>query len=114
MIGATPFEAINGHKPDVSQLRVFGSKSLSKIPIDKRKTLQAQSSECILLGYANDAKAYKLIDIATKKFFIKWSVQFEEDWVHGPQLVEEVIFTPSNPFVDNDVFTNISNLESEE
>ena len=32
--------------------------------------------------------------------------------MHDPQLVEEVIFTPSNPFVDNDVLTNISYLDS--
>ena len=36
-IGATPIEALLGHKPNVSHLRVFGSKSWANIPIDKRK-----------------------------------------------------------------------------
>ena len=57
VVGATPFEALHGNKPNVSHLRVFGSKSWAKIPLDKSKAFQSQSSECILLGYAKDAKA---------------------------------------------------------
>ena len=49
VVAATPFEALHGHKPDVSHLIFFGSKSWARIPIDKRKELQDQSSECILL-----------------------------------------------------------------
>ena len=79
MIGTTPFEALLGHNPDVSHLRVFGSKAWARIPMDNRKALQAQSSECILLGYVENAKAYKLMEIATRKCFIERSVQFEED-----------------------------------
>ena len=45
LIGATPFEALLGHKPDVSHLRFFGSKAWARIPMDKRKAFQAQSSE---------------------------------------------------------------------
>ena len=41
VIGATPSEALLGHKPDVSHLRVFGSKAWARIPIYKRKTFQA-------------------------------------------------------------------------
>ena len=52
MVGATPFEALHGYNPNVSHLRVFGSKSWARIPLDKRKAFQAQSSKCILLGYA--------------------------------------------------------------
>ena len=78
VVGATPFEALHGHKPNVSHLIFFGSKAWAKIPMDKRKVFQVQSSECILLGYADDAKAYKLMELATRKFFIERSVQFEE------------------------------------
>ena len=56
MVGVTPFEALHGYKPGVSHLRVFGSKAWAKIPLDKRKAFQAQSSKCIMLGYAEDGK----------------------------------------------------------
>ena len=79
VVGVTPFKALHGHKPNVSHLRVFGSTAWARIPMDKRKAFQAQSRECILLGYAEDTKTYKLMDVATRKCFIQHSVQFEED-----------------------------------
>ena len=51
VVGATPFEALHGHKPNVSHLIVFGSKVWARIPLDKRKAFQSQISECILQGY---------------------------------------------------------------
>ena len=37
VVGATSFEALHGHKPNVSHLRVFISKAWARIPMDKRK-----------------------------------------------------------------------------
>ena len=56
MIESAPFKVLMGHKPNVSHLIVFGSKAWATIPTDKGKAFQAQSSECILLGYVDDAK----------------------------------------------------------
>ena len=84
VIGATPFKELLGHKPNVSHSRVFGSKSWAIILIDKRKAFQAQSCEFIVLGYVEDAEAYKLMELATRRCFIERSVQFEEDQVHDP------------------------------
>ena len=88
VVGATPFKALHGHKPNVSHLRVFGSKAWARITIDKRKAFQDQSRECILLGYAEDAKAYRLMEVATRKCFIEWSVEFDEDQLCDPPPFE--------------------------
>ena len=64
-------------KPDVSNLRVFGSTAWARIPLDKRKSLQPQSVECILIGYAEEAKRYKLLNIITKNILIEISFLFE-------------------------------------
>ena len=88
VIWANPFKALMGHKLNVSHRRVFGSKIWAIIPTDKRKALQDQNSECILLGYADDANTYKLMDLATKKCFIEHNMQFEEDQVHDPPQSE--------------------------
>ena len=79
VVGAIPFKALHGHKANVSHLRFFCSKSWAKIPINKRKAFQDQSSKCIMLGYVEDAKSYKLMEVSTRKCFIERSVQFEED-----------------------------------
>ena len=57
VVGVSLYEALMGHKPNISHLRVFGSKAWDKIPTEKRKSFQPQTSKCILLGYAYDAKA---------------------------------------------------------
>ena len=48
--GITPFEAWSGHKPNVTQFRIFGSKAWARIPIEKRKDLQPKSKSAYLLG----------------------------------------------------------------
>ena len=63
MKGKTPFEAYLGHKPDVSNLRVFGSTTWARIPLDKRRDLQPQSIKCIFIGYTDEYKGFNLLDI---------------------------------------------------
>ena len=67
VVGVTPFEALHGYNPNVFNLGVFFPKACARIPLDKRKAFQAQSSECILLGYVEDAKAHKLMEFETRK-----------------------------------------------
>ena len=64
--GKTPFEAYFGHKPDVSNLRVFGSTAWAQIPLDKRRALQLKSIECLFIGYLDEYKGFKLLYINTK------------------------------------------------
>ena len=104
VVGVTPFEALHGYKPNVSHLIFFGSKAWARIPLDKRKAFQAQSSKCILLGYAEDTKAYKLMEVATKRCFIEISVQFEEDQLYDtPPTTHEGITISPPIFNDDDV-----------
>ena len=75
----TPYEAWFGHKPNISHFRIFGSRAWAQIPSEKRKKLQPQRKYCIMVGYVEDTKGYKLFDTSTHKTFIERSVQFEEE-----------------------------------
>ena len=67
MKGKTPFEAYFGHNSDVmSNLRVFGSTTWARIPLDKRRALQPQSIECMFIEYPDESKGFNLLDIKTK------------------------------------------------
>ena len=102
------------HNPNVSHMRVFGSKAWARIPYDKRKYFQPQSSEFILLGYADDAKYYKLMEFTTKICFIERSVQFNKVQLHDLQIAqEEGVIAQSIPFAYEDVSTDVSNSKSE-
>ena len=72
--GMTPFEAWSGHKLDVTHFMIFGSKAWARIPTEKRKALQPQRQECLFVGYFEDSKGYKLINLSRKKTFIERSV----------------------------------------
>ena len=74
--------------PDVSNLMLFGSTRWARIPLDKRKYSEPQSVECIVIGYDEYEKVYKLSNIKTKNIFIETSLRFEEP-LQYLQLVEE-------------------------
>ena len=59
--GKTPYEAWFGHKPNVSNFRIFGSRVWAQIPFEKRKALQPQRKECLMVGYGEDKKRLKNI-----------------------------------------------------
>ena len=82
------FEAYFGHKPDVSNLRVFGSTAWARIPLDKRRDLQPQSIECMFIGYPDESKGFKLLDIKTKHIIIERSLKFDEP-LQEVELVKE-------------------------
>ena len=88
MKGKTPFEAYFRHNPDVSNLRVFGSTAWAQIPLDKRRDLQPQSIECMFIGYPNESKGFKFLDIKTKNIIIERSVKFNEP-LQEVELVKE-------------------------
>ena len=53
MKGMTPYEAWFGKKPNVSNFRIFRTKAWEKIPSEKRKSLQPQRKECLMVGYGD-------------------------------------------------------------
>ena len=73
----TPYEAWFGQNPNVSNFRIFGTRAWARIPSKKRKSLQPQGKECIMVGYGEDTKCYKLFDTSTCKTFFERSVKFE-------------------------------------
>jgi hypothetical protein len=81
----TPYEAWSGLKPEVTHFRIFGSHAWAQIPSEKRKALDPQSTECIFVGYPDNVKGYRLIDISLDRLIIERSVQFEESVSHVPQ-----------------------------
>ena len=84
--------------------------------MDKRKAFQAQSSECILLGYVEDAKAYKLLEHTTRNCFIEHIVQFEEYQLCDPppSKAQEGITTLPLHFDDDDLLYVLDSDEEDQ
>ena len=73
--------------------------------------MQPQSKECIMVGYGEDTKGYKLFDTSILNIFIERSVQFEEEPIpyfelvlgelSSPQHLDEVSDDSCSVFSDN-------------
>lgn len=77
----TPYEI--GVKPNLEHLRIFGSMGFAHIDESKRKKLDAKSFKCRLLGYADDAKGYKVLNMESNKVEVSRSVKLDEREVGG-------------------------------
>lgn len=61
-LSVTPYEAFTGRTPDLSHLRVFGSKAYVHVPKHQRPNkLASKSVEGIMIGYAANTKAYRIL-----------------------------------------------------
>lgn len=63
----TPFEVWFNKKPNVSNLQIFGCKAYALDKTKSKGKFDPRSKPCIFVGYASDAKAYRL-----------WSLQDEQ------------------------------------
>jgi transposase InsO family protein len=82
--GLTPYEGWHGKKPSVNHLRAFGCIAYAHIPEKQRNKLQPKALRCIMLGYSQTSKAYRLWNPATRKAFSCRDVIFHEDELAYP------------------------------
>ena len=90
----TPYEVLNGRKPNVKHLRTFGCQSYSHVSSDERSKLDSKAKSCIFLGYSNITKGYRMFDSKTKKIFHSRDVVFSETEFPNSQIEKENEITP--------------------
>ena len=74
----TPYEAMNGKKPDVSHLREFGCECFVHVPKDERKKFDAKSKKCTFVGYGDAVKGFRVYDANKNKIHLSRDVIFNE------------------------------------
>jgi len=80
---ATPYELGFKVKPTLEHLRVFGSHRYAHIDKAKRTKLEPKSFKCMLLGYAENVKGYRVFDLDASKVKVVRSVKLDEREVEG-------------------------------
>jgi hypothetical protein len=73
----TPYEMFWNKKPDLSHLREIGARAFVLKQTDKSKSGD-QSFECVMVGYSQSAKAYRLYHRASHKVVESFHVDFIE------------------------------------
>ncbi|XP_035842124.1 uncharacterized protein LOC110922450 [Helianthus annuus] len=76
--GRSPFEMMFGFSPSLSHLRNFGCLCFSTI-LNESDKFAFHAERCVLLGYSNFKKGYKLWSLDSKKIFFSRDVKFYED-----------------------------------
>nr|GFC63986.1 retrovirus-related Pol polyprotein from transposon TNT 1-94 [Tanacetum cinerariifolium] len=74
----TPYELINGRKPDISFLHVFGALCYPKNDHEDIGKLGAKSDIGFFIGYSADSCAYRIYNRRTKKIMETLNVSFDE------------------------------------
>ena len=75
----TPESVFTGSKPEVSHFRIFGSTSYHRVPSEKRKKLDMTTEKGYLVGYNENAKAYCIYILGSRKFVVWRDVKFMEE-----------------------------------
>ena len=78
----TPFESWFGKKPNVSNLKVFGSVCFVHTPDHLRKKLDPKCRKAIFVGYPLESKGYKVYEVDAKRFRRCRDVLFHENKFH--------------------------------
>nr|GFA06231.1 integrase, catalytic region, zinc finger, CCHC-type, peptidase aspartic, catalytic [Tanacetum cinerariifolium] len=74
----TPYKLINGRKPDISFLHVFGALCYPKNDREDIGKLGAKGNICFFIGYSTDSCAYRVFNRRTKKIMETINVSFDE------------------------------------
>ncbi|GJR72424.1 retrovirus-related pol polyprotein from transposon TNT 1-94 [Tanacetum coccineum] len=74
----TPYELINGRKPDISFLHVFGALCYPKNDREDIGKLGAKGDIGFFIGYSADSCAYRVYNRRTKKIIETMNVTFDE------------------------------------
>ncbi|KAL7399994.1 hypothetical protein ABVT39_005028 [Epinephelus coioides] len=84
-----PYQRWCGKKPDMSHMRVFGCVTEAHVPDTERRKLDKKAVKLHFMGYANNAKGYRLWDEEKRRIPIRRDVIFSESDFGWKQEVEE-------------------------
>ena len=84
---STPYQKLTGRTPDVSKLRIFGSRVCARIPgTDKFPKLDHKNTNGIFLGYTSIDNTIYVEDDHIGRFFISSHLLFDEAHLSAPDI----------------------------
>jgi len=101
----TPYEVLNGQKPELQHLRRFGSAVHKLIPPEQRNAKSSShSQQCVILGYVHDtSKIWRLWNPIEGRVIQASNVKFDESMVEGKRVIDEK---------SNDTLQSLANSEN--
>lgn len=107
----TPSELWEGRKPNVSNMRVFGSIAYNHVPKELRKKLDPKGKRLIMMGYCSSG--YKLWDEEKQKMIAARNVIFNENPDEKDERIEISTLNDEEEENDQESENNQENIEEE-
>lgn len=82
-LNKTPYEAMNGRKPTISFLHVFGCICFIKNNHYQLTKFQPKADEAIFLGYSAKSKAYRVFNWRTRVLEESFEVTFHDNFIRN-------------------------------
>ena len=86
----TPFEIVNGFRPSVKHMRVFGCRAFVLTCKEKRLKWDLKAREGLFMGYEEVSEAYGIDDIEADRVIVSRDVTFDES-AFSPTLPQESV-----------------------
>jgi transposase InsO family protein len=86
LINKTPFEIWEGEKPNLNNMKIFGSRCFVKLPDQHRRKLDEKSIEMRFVGYDYNSKAYRCFNQENCSLKISRDVVFIEKSCAQPKI----------------------------
>jgi hypothetical protein len=95
----TPYEVRYNKKPDLSNIKTWGSLAYKKEPKEHLQKLDPRTTPYYLIGYSSNQ--YKLLDPSTSKTTYARDVYIIEDKFYKDQRIEEDLIVEEEPILDS-------------
>ena len=72
----SPYEIWNGRKPNLNYFKVWGCIAYYRLPDSQRTKLGSRGIKSVFVGYAQNSKAYRLLDLESNVIVESIHVEF--------------------------------------
>ena len=105
----SPYELWKGRKPNLGYLRVWGCLAFYRVTDPKRTKLEPRVIKSVFVGYAENSKAYRLLDLDSNVIVESKDVEFIEDkfyndskLIANPKPTQEIDSNDLNPSISRE------------
>ena len=85
----SPYEIWNGRKPNLNYFKVWGCIAYYRLPDSQRTKLGSRGIKSVFVGYAQNSKAYRLLDLESNVIVESIHVEFFENSFVKSQTMNE-------------------------
>ena len=105
-IHTSPYEIWNGRKPNIKYFKVWGCVAYYRLPDSQRKKLGSRGIKSIFVGYPQNSKAYRLLDLESNVIVESIHVEFFENTFVQDNIIYDGIDIPHSTENQNNIPTS--------